>query len=171
MEISLLKTLACKHSQSVAVLARKYKTLVHDSSGARLSCIEVRVNRDRRPPLVARFGGIRLCRRVDAELIDAPPVVWNRRTELLSRLLANTCEQCGAREDIEVHHVRKLADLNRPRRRPKQPWERVMIARRRKTLVLCRACHVALHAGNLEQRRSSSTIARLPNTTKSSDSL
>ena len=31
----------------------------------------------------------------------------------------------------------------------KTVWERHMIARRRKTLVLCKKCHVDLHAGRL----------------------
>ncbi|MEM5641056.1 hypothetical protein AAHB52_01065 [Bacillus toyonensis] len=48
-------------------------------------------------------------------------------------------------EQCEVHHVRKLKDL-----KGKKKWEEFMIARRRKTLVLCKDCHVKLHAGKMD---------------------
>ncbi len=67
------------------------------------------------------------------------------RTELGQRLLANECEWCASREGLmEVHHVRKLADLS-----GKAMWEQRMIARQRKTMVLCEKCHDDLHAGRL----------------------
>jgi hypothetical protein len=34
-----------------------------------------------------------------------------KKTELVQRLLANQCELCHSTEDVEVHHVRKLADI------------------------------------------------------------
>jgi hypothetical protein len=45
----------------------------------------------------------------------------------------------------EVHHIRKLADLNRPGQREKPLWVRRMAARRRKTLVACQPCHEDIH--------------------------
>ena len=51
------------------------------------------------------------------------------------------------RTDLEVHHIRKLADLNRPGRPEKPPWIHLMAMRRRKTLVICRSCHENIHAG------------------------
>jgi len=42
------------------------------------------------------------------------------RNELILRLLAGRCEICeGTQGCLEVHHVRKLADLPRPGRRDK----------------------------------------------------
>jgi group II intron reverse transcriptase/maturase len=68
-------------------------------------------------------------------------------TELGQRLRANQCEWCGTRAgQMEVHHVRKLKNLA-----GKQEWERQMIRRKRKTMVLCKPCHVALHAGRLTE--------------------
>jgi group II intron reverse transcriptase/maturase len=80
---------------------------------------------------------------------DLKPNLWafQAHTELGERLLAGTCEWCGAqpgRMEIEVHHVRKLKDL-----KGKTVWERQMIERRRKTMVLCVECHDELHAGTL----------------------
>jgi predicted HNH restriction endonuclease len=49
---------------------------------------------------------------------------------------------------VEVHHIRKLADL-----KGKSWWERQMIERKRKTMVLCRECHDELHAGKLSERK------------------
>jgi predicted DNA-binding protein YlxM (UPF0122 family) len=76
-------------------------------------------------------------------------------SELLKRLNAKECEYCG-RSDLpsEVHHVRKLKDLQS---KPSlQKWQKVMIARNRKTMVLCVECHRLLHAGNLPDLRYSS---------------
>ena len=64
------------------------------------------------------------------------------RTALEQRLKAKVCELCGTTESdcYEVHHVNKLKNL-----KGKQAWEVAMIAKRRKTLVLCKKCHVAIH--------------------------
>ena len=61
-----------------------------------------------------------------------------------SRLKAHTCELCGKTDSrlYEVHHVKRLKDLN-----GKSIWERAMIARKRKTIVLCCECHHAIHDG------------------------
>jgi hypothetical protein len=64
---------------------------------------------------------------------------------VVQRLLARACELCGAEGDCQVHHVRKLADLNRPGRGEKPLWVKRMAARRRKTLVVCQQCHEAIH--------------------------
>ncbi|MNW52722.1 Group II intron-encoded protein LtrA [compost metagenome] len=68
------------------------------------------------------------------------------RSGLQQRLMANTCEWCGTTEGaVEVHHVRKLKDL-----KGKKQWEVFMISRIRKTVVMCKTCHVNLHAGRLD---------------------
>lgn len=64
-------------------------------------------------------------------------------TELGSRLDAKTCEVCGSTKDIEVHHVRALKDI----KNSKSLYDQMMIARKRKTLILCSECHHKLHAG------------------------
>ncbi|WP_410492895.1 hypothetical protein, partial [Dysgonomonas sp. GY75] len=37
---------------------------------------------------------------------------------------------------LDMHHVRKLKGLDK-----KKPWEKLMIARQRKTIALCKSCH------------------------------
>jgi group II intron reverse transcriptase/maturase len=153
MKTSLLKTLANKHKARVTALARKYQTTTSGPDGTALTCLKVTVQREGLPPLTAQFGGISLRPQPRASLHDPLPKPSGAGTELLQRLLAGVCEVCGSTEDVEVHHVRKLADLRRPGRRERPAWVRLMAVRRRKTLVVCRACHIAIHAGRPPQPR------------------
>ena len=148
METSLLKTLAGKHRSTVGKMARKYRAVITTPAGPR-KCLQVVIGRDRgRKPLVTRFGGIPLRRVRTAVLTDQRPVMASaKRNELIHRLLAGRCELCEGTAGLEVHHVRKLADLNKPGRREKPPWMHLMAKRRRKTLVICRRCHEDIHAG------------------------
>jgi hypothetical protein len=148
METSLLKTLAGKHRSTVRAMARKYKATIVTPARPR-HCLQVTIERDRgRKPLTARFGGIPLRRARTAVLTDQRPVMAStRRNELILRLLAGRCEICEATANLEVHHVGKLADLNKPGRRDKPAWMHLMAKRRRKTLITCRRCHEDIHAG------------------------
>jgi hypothetical protein len=65
----------------------------------------------------------------------------------VQRLLADACELCGSTEQVEVHHVRALKDLNPKGGQHPPEWVTRMAARRRKTLVVCRECHENVHAG------------------------
>lgn len=147
VEGSLLRTLAAKHKTTVRKLNRKYKATTETPYGP-MKCLKVIVKREGKKPLVAQFGGIPLRRMPHAVLVDqVPQYVRYERNELIRRLLADKCERCGSTQHCEVHHVRKLADLKKPGRREKATWEKIMIARRRKTLIVCRDCHQAIHAG------------------------
>ena len=147
LQVSLLKTLANKHKTTTTKIARKYRTSITTTAGIR-TCYEVVVPREGKKPLVGRWGGIPLKRRKTAVLVDDAPVVYRRdRSDLLTRLLADTCERCGSTENVEVHHIRKLADLQRPGRKAKPAWVQDMAAKRRKTLVVCKRCHTDIHAG------------------------
>jgi hypothetical protein len=146
MKTSMLKTLACKHDSTVTKMADRYKTTIATPSGPR-RCFEASVEREGRRPLVARFGGIPLRRNRTAVLTDRVPApVSVRRKELVTRLQARRCELCKqADATVEVHHVRKLADLDRPGR-PQPAWEQLMAKKRRKSLIVCANCHAAVHA-------------------------
>lgn len=151
MEGSLVKTLAMKHRTSIAKIIRKHKTKVKTKTGY-VTALQVTVPRgDGKKPLVAIWNGISLSRRNirSRATIEDISLCFNRpsRTQLEIRLLAEMCEICGSEDEIEVHHVRKLKDLKQKGRREKPLWMQMMIARRRKTLVLCRTCHMTLHAG------------------------
>jgi len=148
MQGSLLKTLAAKHHTSVMQEKERLEATTTDpQTGKDLKCLEVRVERTDKKPLIARFGGISLTRNPWAILNDQPYIDRGGRTELLQRLLADECELCGSRENVQVHHIRKLKDLKMKGRKEKPLWEQHMIARQRKTLVVCHDCHKAIHAG------------------------
>lgn len=143
-QTSMLKTLAAKHDSTVAKMAARHRARIRTSGGIR-TCFEARVERDGKPPLVARFGGIPLTRNRDAILTDrAPKAPAYPRKELVTRLMAGRCELCGDYDKVRVHQVRALASLDgtgtdRP------VWMTAMARKRRKTLVVCRRCHDAIH--------------------------
>jgi len=150
MRSSLLKTLAAKHKSTVAKMARRFTGKAITEKGV-MKCLSVTTERPGRKPLYAQFGGISLTtqsfKAVDIEdaLTDQDRFV--PRKELITRLLQDTCELCGSRDRIVVHHVRHLADLKVKGQREKPPWIKTMAALRRKTLIVCTPCHNAIHAG------------------------
>jgi hypothetical protein len=127
-------------------MAAKHKARIQTPQGTR-TCFEARIERDGRQPLVARFGGIPLHRQRTATVVDRQPIrVDYPHKEIIKRLLADTCEICQHNGEVQVHHVRKLADLAGPG--PLQPqWAKAMANRRRKTLVVCSSCHGHIHTG------------------------
>ena len=148
METSMLKTLAGKHQSTVAKMARTYKASIDTPDGPR-TCFQARVQRDEgKKPLVARFGGIPLTRKRTAVMTDLKPIMAIvKRNELIHRLLAGRCELCEEGIGLQVHHIRKLADLNKPGRPERPAWVHLMAIRKRKTLVVCEECHQDIHAG------------------------
>jgi group II intron reverse transcriptase/maturase len=145
MLTSMLKTLAAKHRSRVTTMANKHMAVVVTPHGYR-RCFEVRVERAGRKPLVARYGGIPLKRQRRAVLNDrfVPVMARPRRRKLIDRLLQGWCELCGKRAEVEVHQVRRLADLATSG--ASQPaWAQLMVGKRRKTLVVCSPCHHSIH--------------------------
>jgi hypothetical protein len=143
MLTSMLKTLASKHHSTVTKIAAKHKAKIQTPHGPR-RCFEAAAERGRgSKPLVARFGGIPLRRQKNAVINDRPPdrLIYPRR-ELITRLHGNRCELCQRPGEVEVHHVRNLAELNRSE---PAPWNAAMARRRRKTLVVCTGCHDHIH--------------------------
>ena len=159
MQQSLAKTLAAKHKAPRRKLIRRYQSTVETEHGQR-ACLQVVVERgEGQRPLVARFGGIPLKRNRQAVLTDQRPQRYRvERNELIKRLLADECELCGSKVDVQVHHVRALRDLNVKGRREKPLWAQVMAARRRKTLVVCRPCHLTIHGGDWQPRQQHKTL-------------
>ena len=149
METSLLKTLARKHKVSLVKVKRRYATTRQTPKGLR-KALAVTVSREGKKPLIAYFGGISMSYKKEAVIKDTfrDGLSFIRdRTDLEKRFLAEICEVCGSEDKIEVHHIRKLKDLYGKGAKDRPFWKKVMIAKRRKTLVLCHKCHVNLHAG------------------------
>ena len=155
METSMLKTLAGKHRSTVSKMARKHKATIETPHGPR-TCFEASVERDGRKPLVARFGGIPLNgRRPRSSPTASRSGSTYPHKELITRLLDGRCELCE-------QHGRRAGpprpQTRRPRHAgPRQPeWTQLMANRRRKTLVVCDACHDHIHTGSRPHRSRSS---------------
>jgi len=156
METSLLKTLANKHKTSMVKVKKQYATTRRTVNGLR-KALAVTVPREGKKPLVAYFGGISLSYKREAvikDILQSGLSFIRKETDLERRLLAEICEVCGSEDRIEVHHVRKLKDLYGKGAKDRPSWKKIMIAKRRKTLVLCHECHVNLHTGKPLRKRS-----------------
>jgi hypothetical protein len=142
---SMLKTLAAKHKSTVTKMAARYKAKVITGAGPR-TCFEARLQRKGKKDLVARFGGIILRQDRRAVITDpAPVMVPVPRKELIHRLRKRWCELCKHGTTVAVHQVAGLARLGTPG--PGQPaWAALMARMRRKTLIVCAACHDWIHA-------------------------
>jgi len=136
MEYSCLKTLAAKHKCSSGQIKDKYK----DGQG-RWGI-----------PYITKMGGKRCyfakyseckgTKNASDRLPSEAILHTSTTTTFENRLAAKICELCGTTdaESYEIHHVHKVKDL-----KGKERWEQVMIAKRRKTIVLCKSCHYKIH--------------------------
>ena len=141
MEYSCLKTLANKHKGTIAKMKTKFK----DGQGAWGIPYETKAGAKR-----CYFVKLASCKSAtDVTDIIVNPAIRATRSKntFEKRLKAKICELCGATgaEHYEIHHVHKLKDL-----KGKSDWERTMIAKRRKTMVLCRECHKKIHGKKSE---------------------
>lgn len=147
MEQSLTKTLAVKLRCKVTEIYERYGAIITTPQGP-YKGLMVKIEREGKHPLVAFWGGISLKRRMDVKLMEDFDRVWNgTHTELVQRMLAEVCELCGSEGEVEIHHIRALKDLKRPKGMERPSWVKTMAARRRKTLVVCKRCHDDIHAG------------------------
>ncbi len=137
MSGSFLKTMANKHKSHIGRVAKQLRkgttlTVVSTKTGKEYPLFKLR---NLTTPKIAN---------------DETRRGYHSKTELEDRMQARKCEYCGATKGyFEVHHVRKLKDL-----KGKTDWERRMMEKARKTLVLCRTCHHALHKNKLPDLRN-----------------
>jgi group II intron reverse transcriptase/maturase len=151
LETSLVHTLAGKHRCSAASLWRKHKVKVPTEHG-HVNAFRMLFPRDGKPPLIAQFGGLSLRRREFAIGEDVGMgMVFAKTTDLIQRINAQECQICGATGvPIQVHHIKRLADLKRGGRCEIARWKEVMIGLRRKTIAVCVACHWDIHSGRYD---------------------
>jgi group II intron reverse transcriptase/maturase len=136
MEYSCLKTLAAKHKCSCGQIKDKYK----DGKGRWGVPYETKKGEKR--CYIAKYYDSKGVKNASDILPTEAILHTSIKTTFENRLSAKTCELCGATDakHYEIHHVHKVKDLI-----GKEPWEQVMIAKRRKTLVLCKSCHYKIH--------------------------
>ena len=132
MEYSCLKTLASKHKTSLSKIIDKF----NDGTGKWGVPYETKLGNKRR-----YFANYADCKGKGSatDYISNAAIVYGYAVNTLeNRLKAKVCELCGTTESdhYEVHHINKLKNL-----KGKEGWEIAMIAKHRKTLVVCRDCH------------------------------
>jgi RNA-directed DNA polymerase len=141
---SFLATLANKHQRSISkenARLRQGKDL--------MVCVKTKEGKPKRYTLFTLRNWRPPQPKDDVDMMPTTAHLRFGRSTLDQRLNANTCESCGKEGGhFEVHHVRKLKDLQ-----GKEWWEQVMSYRQRKTMVLCIECHDLLHAHKLSNRQ------------------
>ena len=114
METSMLNTLAGKHRSTVTKMAARHKAKIQTPHGLRTR-FEARSSATGRKPLVAWFGGIPLKRQKTRSSPTASTPGPSTRTGSWSPGCSRAdASSAGEPDGIQVHHVRALADLNRP---------------------------------------------------------
>ena len=136
MEYSCLLTLCAKHKCTIGKIKEKYK----DGKGK--WCIPYDTKQGKKFCYFAEYSECKKCKNPSDRITNAALINSTSRTTFESRLAAKICELCGTTdaEHYEIHHVHKVKDL-----KGKEPWEQVMIAKRRKTMVVCESCHHKIH--------------------------
>jgi group II intron reverse transcriptase/maturase len=139
MEYSCLKTLARKHQMSIGKIIDKYR---YGNTWA----IPYETKNGKKYMPIARFSDIRKKKSSRYSMnIDIIVSTYYGYSELDKRISAKKCELCGAENtDFEIHHVNRMKNL-----KGKELWEKVMISRKRKTLVVCKRCHYRIHGRTL----------------------
>lgn len=141
MEYSCLKTLAGKHNSKISKIHRMYY------AGQKRWGVPYETRKGTKRMLFAKY---RECRStvVTDQISHMARNHAHTTTSFESRLKAEVCEVCGSTGDggYEIHHVNKVKDL-----KGKEQWEKIMIAKRRKTIVVCHKCHMAIHHGRKKE--------------------
>lgn len=146
---SLLKTLANKHK------TRKTEILKKLRKGNELIYRYKAGNKEKELKVFKLKHMTKKLNNWNPDEIPNTLVLASSKSELVKRLNGKECEYCG-RDDLprESHHVKKLKDLkDKPHL---EFWEKIMIARNRRTMVICEECHDLLHAGKLPDKRFNS---------------
>ena len=131
MEYSCLKTLAAKHKSSLRKIRNAYH--IEKTWG-----IPYKTKRGKKICFFANYTDCKRSVSFTDTICNAAVVYGYAKNTLENRLKAHICELCGTTESdtYEVHHVNKLKNL-----KGKEKWEIAMIAKKRKTLIVCKNCH------------------------------
>lgn len=134
MEYSCLKTLAGKHKTTGRKIIAKYSrngswSIPYKTKSGIKYC---------------KFADYMKCKKAvnfDEKIVDYAVLHATTRTTLEKRLESHVCELCGKTNvQLEMHHVNKVKNL-----KGKDFWEIMMIAKKRKTIAVCKDCHHKIH--------------------------
>jgi hypothetical protein len=135
MEYSCLKTLAGKHKSTSSKIINKY------SIGNGCWGIPYDTAKGQKYRTFAKYAECKDNNNFNDVIAERSKLHLGTRTTLEKRLANKVCELCGkANIPLAMHHVNKVKNL-----KGKQHWEIIMIAKRRKTLAVCKGCHHKIH--------------------------
>jgi hypothetical protein len=130
---------------------------LYSKTSSEWSHLRVVVERESKNPLTAKCGETPLRTQKQTTINDVIPpyVIAGHRSELLTRLLKGECELCGQQDNLEAHHINSVRNLRKrwQGRQEKPAWVQTMLIRRRKTIVVCHSCHVAITHGRYDGPR------------------
>ena len=75
----------------------------------------------------------------DVDYDKLPQTMYVPYPSLVERLKDGRCELCGKEGEVVMHHVRTLTKL-----KGNNEWEKLMLKRQRKTLVVCEDCNLMI---------------------------
>lgn len=137
MEYSCLKTLANKYKSTVSKMKVKFKQ-------GKYWGVKYETKQGERIAYFYKDGFEKKKEIFQSEMDQLPNLyVYQGRNDLEKRLSAKQCELCGDNHPdtkFEIHHVNKIKNL-----KGKEYWEWTMLAKQRKTLVVCIKCHKEIH--------------------------
>lgn len=82
-------------------------------------------------------GGFKRKEPFNGSIVDyIPNTAFVPKLSLMERSKTGTCEICGKKGNLIMHHVRNLNQL-----KADSPWNAIMIKKRRKTLAICESCN------------------------------
>ncbi len=130
MKYSLYKTLAQKLNISVRKIINKYR---RDKD----FIIPYKDSKGQTKYRILYNSGFKRNKEAASTYCDNEPfTLCVPYPSLIERLMNGKCEICGAAGNVLMHHVRNINLL-----KGENEWERIMLKRHRKTLVVCENCN------------------------------
>ncbi len=149
---SLQKTLCAKYKIKRKQCYKKYWYKAQNTTER--SHFRATIQREGKSDLVAKCGELPLKTQRATYIKDDIPTYYigGQRSELIRRLLDDKCELCGHKGAVQAHHVNKVANIRKrwQGRKEKPKWVEYMIARNRKTVLVCINCHQDITHGRYD---------------------
>jgi group II intron reverse transcriptase/maturase len=159
---SLVKTIARKEKSSVKKVVDKYGIDVKLKNGTgtrKVVGMKYQTKSDDEKVIIYFNQSIKKVNSPKIEDVDTQKINLPGRSQILDRLNASEFECCGfkseKREDFEIHHIRKLKDIKKKyskRGEAIPAWVLAMSSMNRKTLIVCKKCHLDIHRGNVNKQ-------------------
>lgn len=139
MKMSMLKTLGWKLNSS----ARKVRLRYSKNGDFIIPYMDAKGSQRYR--VFYNEGFKKRNARFDVDYDQTAQTMYVPYPSLVERLKDGVCELCGKEGKVVMHHVRKLTLL-----KGENEWEKLMLKRNRKTLVVCEECNAKIHKDGKE---------------------